>query len=117
MVQHRHRFGSFNSQPPEGGWQHPPKLRRPIARFNSQPPEGGWLKPPFYWSNQSRFNSQPPEGGWLHEYPFRDLPYGVSTHSRPKAAGFYSSSFNLGDYVSTHSRPKAAGGFCWWFWA
>ena len=34
----------------------------------------------------------------------------VSTHSRPKAAGFKNGQdFNL-KLVSTHSRPKAAGG-------
>ena len=33
----------------------------------------------------------------------------VSTHSRPKAAGFRSIAFILRDRVSTHSRPKAAG--------
>ena len=33
-----------------------------------------------------RFNTQPPEGGWR---PWERIPdiYGVSTHSRPKAAG------------------------------
>ncbi len=34
---------SFNTQPPEGGWE----IGRPDAylqpRFNTQPPEGGWI--------------------------------------------------------------------------
>ena len=33
----------------------------------------------------------------------------VSTHSRPKAAGFVNANYGTGDDVSTHSRPKAAG--------
>ena len=33
----------------------------------------------------------------------------VSTHSRPKAAGYISRSAASGHIVSTHSRPKAAG--------
>ena len=34
----------------------------------------------------------------------------VSTHSRPKAAGFESAGgYQYFDTVSTHSRPKAAG--------
>ena len=33
----------------------------------------------------------------------------VSTHSRPKAAGFFADAFFLLFLVSTHSRPKAAG--------
>ena len=36
----------------------------------------------------------------------------VSTHSRPKAAGFPYLSNNHHNYVSTHSRPKAAGTPC-----
>ena len=34
---------------------------------------------------------------------------GVSTHSRPKAAGVLSDQSVVKDVVSTHSRPKAAG--------
>ena len=33
----------------------------------------------------------------------------VSTHSRPKAAGFKFALDGFGKLVSTHSRPKAAG--------
>ena len=33
----------------------------------------------------------------------------VSTHSRPKAAGFAKRTLKLDRHVSTHSRPKAAG--------
>ena len=33
----------------------------------------------------------------------------VSTHSRPKAAGFAHDGFKCAVEVSTHSRPKAAG--------
>ena len=35
----------------------------------------------------SRFNSQPPEGGWLAIIIPTVYALGVSTHSRPKAAG------------------------------
>ena len=35
----------------------------------------------------------------------------VSTHSRPKAAGFWSFRAGRTRRVSTHSRPKAAGGY------
>ena len=33
----------------------------------------------------------------------------VSTHSRPKAAGYVDIQKSNGQTVSTHSRPKAAG--------
>ena len=34
---------------------------------------------------------------------------GVSTHSRPKAAGAMTEMTVVHGFVSTHSRPKAAG--------
>ncbi|EFC87147.1 hypothetical protein NEIMUCOT_06409 [Neisseria mucosa ATCC 25996] len=41
-----------------------------------------------------------------------DIPEGVSTHSRPKAAGFTAEEIvRQLKAVSTHSRPKAAGAF------
>ena len=55
--------------------------------FNTQPPEGGWEKMAAEKLHVMRFNTQPPEGGWLclgiHPLGFRF----VSTHSRLKAAG------------------------------
>ena len=35
-------IGSFNTQPPEGGWYHQRYLSDTSASFNTQPPEGGW---------------------------------------------------------------------------
>ena len=77
------------------------------------------------------FNTQPPEGGWLHsrrinraDFPFQHTAArrrlvvgmldqaglsGVSTHSRPKAAGAMTEMTVVHGFVSTHSRPKAAG--------
>ena len=78
-----------------------------------------------------RFNTQPPEGGWGQDKLTLLPDYTVSTHSRPKAAGYSvcrlkrsAICFNTqppeggwhatGEttacgYVSTHSRLKAAG--------
>ena len=77
---------SFNTQPPEGGWDNA-KIASRRSRvsthsrlkaagwaisgvmslsfcFNTQPPEGGWITAVFYdWAMDS-FNTQPPEGGW-----------------------------------------------------
>ena len=77
------------------------------------------------------FNSQPPEGGWFGDYDkagfhkafqltaarrrlarvdvAKDFFNGVSTHSRPKAAGLRLHGGRHLPHVSTHSRPKAAG--------
>ena len=57
------------------------------------------------------FNTQPPEGGWGDGLRSLARTYlRVSTHSRPKAAGWYLRSRLAHKPVSTHSRPKAAGG-------
>ena len=79
-----------------------------IARFNSQPPEGGWAIAEIVFLAIRRFNSQPPEGGWAIRLSFVEIE-GVSTHSRPKAAGSIITPPGTRPKVSTHSRPKAAG--------
>ena len=62
----------------------------PVAKasFNTQPPEGGWAFLRLLFLAPKRFNTQPPEGGWacclIGLYGIA-----VSTHSRPKAAGFW----------------------------
>ena len=77
--------------------------------FNTQPPEGGWLR---YMSRETRekivsTHSRPKAAGpnlliFKHLLP-------VSTHSRPKAAGDGRTISAKELQVSTHSRPKAAG--------
>ena len=78
---------SFNTQPPEGGWQSEPWLPATPHRFNTQPPEGGWKLTKSLPSEWSGFNTQPPEGGWLPPVSTGLLVKYVSTHSRLKAAG------------------------------
>ena len=55
------------------------------------------------------FNTQPPEGGWEVDKKVAAAVSAVSTHSRPKAAGYTSDNLVHLCQVSTHSRPKAAG--------
>ena len=59
-----------------------------LGSFNTQPPEGGWGNIFHRHDVNECFNTQPPEGGWdcfiLHKR-FKEY---VSTHSRLKAAGF-----------------------------
>ena len=57
------------------------------------------------------FNTQPPEGGWEVDKKVAAAVSAVSTHSRPKAAGYTSDNLVHLCQVSTHSRPKAAGKF------
>ena len=57
--------GCFNTQPPEGGWEHIPPAYLRLTGFNTQPPEGGWSRWFFTHESPNSFNTQPPEGGWL----------------------------------------------------
>ena len=147
-------FQRFNTQPPEGGWHNIQANWIYLSGFNTQPPEGGWYVkcsrifwPATFQHTAARrrlglhglgsgcirrcFNTQPPEGGWFVLGFKAGDECGVSTHSRPKAAGEYHKSgldaygfqhtaarrrldgspCGFRDYqrVSTHSRPKAAG--------
>ena len=56
--------------------------------FNTQPPEGGWKGDVGKACGGQSFNTQPPEGGWLGSLCKMLFICLVSTHSRPKAAGF-----------------------------
>ena len=123
---------SFNSQPPEGGWWRykPQSPDRSAFQLTAARRRLGLVS--VAAGRGKSFNSQPPEGGWVaadgcgqvYSYAFQltaarrrlDISLyafllvgGVSTHSRPKAAGlFYLRTLNHST-VSTHSRPKAAG--------
>ena len=99
---------SFNTQPPEGGWQNAFPIGIDAICFNTQPPEGGWTLALRRHHLLGGFNTQPPEGGWLKPFGVT-AKITVSTHSRLKAAGKYSKEATERIEVSTHSRLKAAG--------
>ena len=100
----------FNTQPPEGGWFLCLIIDSTITSFNTQPPEGGWDTPQILLRRTMSFNTQPPEGGWGCSTYLISIPFLVSTHSRPKAAGNALCVDCMRVHsVSTHSRPKAAG--------
>ena len=57
-------IASFNTQPPEGGWNPSwDSVPDPFC-FNTQPPEGGWNPSWDSVPDPFCFNTQPPEGGW-----------------------------------------------------
>ena len=107
------------------------KMYKVLRCFNTQPPEGGWAEDGILDKIKNSFNTQPPEGGWCHitktsifmvwfQHTAARRRLGnvlspasfkkrVSTHSRPKAAGFSIIFMPQIVFVSTHSRPKAAG--------
>ena len=123
-------FCSFNTQPPEGGWEARQKLRQmQDVSTHSRPKAAGSactkssLPKPFQHTAARRRLARPRAD--------TGLGADVSTHSRPKAAGnrpnhrrrhqtfqHTAARRRLGEavsvpprqfVVSTHSRPKAAG--------
>ena len=78
-------------------------------RFNTQPPEGGWVTLLNQSINQSMFQHTAARRRLARPGADAEQIAGVSTHSRPKAAGI--TNIQVGEIVnvSTHSRPKAAG--------
>ena len=101
---------SFNTQPPEGGWDAGDlKMCDAKVSTHSRPKAAGNLKSFYCRSSHSFqhtaarrrlgkraknailthfcFNTQPPEGGWFCEEGLYQTDCEVSTHSRPKAAG------------------------------
>ena len=55
------------------------------------------------------FNTQPPEGGWANNRTACHTAYIVSTHSRPKAAGFLFQSRMLSYQYSFNTQPPEGG--------
>ena len=62
---------------------------------------------------QESFNTQPPEGGWWPENNGSVVVIDVSTHSRPKAAGFLLFFARVGNQ-SFNTQPPEGG---WLFYA
>ena len=123
---------SFNTQPPEGGWQPLRKLALCLlVSTHSRLKAAGWhgfaVRLRSDVSTHSRlkaaglanvvifrvkfsFNTQPPEGGWPICWNWR-MPHCVSTHSRLKAAGDsfeFSGVFDFG----FNTQPPEGGWFC-----
>ena len=122
----------FNTQPPEGGWQDSSDGLSWLPSFNTQPPEGGWSGNTTHDQTVELFQHTAARRRLDQTIACFAFNFGVSTHSRPKAAGntFYIISHKIicfntqppeggwvstsptetaAAVVSTHSRPKAAG--------
>ena len=99
----------FNTQPPEGGWQCHHDGGFVSVCFNTQPPEGGWPSLAQHHHCRTEFQHTAARRRLEPQKADQIGRHGVSTHSRPKAAGFQSLTRLKARGVSTHSRPKAAG--------
>ena len=125
------RANGFNTQPPEGGWrssesqihrdrqfQHTAARRRlgksclsslVSVMFQHTAARRRLALPPVVMSclKNVSTHSRPKAAGWRERYVKAHRR--VSTHSRPKAAGSRRAWPSASTAVSTHSRPKAAG--------
>ena len=80
-----------------------------VGSFNTQPPEGGWADAPTLQPHSDGFNTQPPEGGWAPTDPTQFVPaWFQHTAARRRLGVRYCCTLSRFS-VSTHSRPKAAG--------
>ena len=100
---------SFNTQPPEGGWRELPQQGSVPRGFNTQPPEGGWRNPLHHTDLWAMFQHTAARRRLESLVAHTPKACDVSTHSRPKAAGYGIQRPIDQALVSTHSRPKAAG--------
>ena len=82
------RVRCFNTQPPEGGWFLIVQCADLIRRFNTQPPEGGWSVSWLVMLFSQLFQHTAARRRLVSGLVWTVAPGTVSTHSRPKAAGF-----------------------------
>ena len=83
-------------------------LQRP-NHFNSQPREGGWLFYLYGWCSNDKFQLTAARRRLAQKASHSGGRFYISTHSRAKAAGFYTLQYTFNQAISTHSRAKAAG--------
>ena len=102
------KVGSFNTQPPEGGWDTGRgSCRRYMVSTRSRPKAAGWMCGRSV--QEHVFQHAAARRRLVKEQKMSIITDYVSTRSRPKAAGT-SRSYNPDTFdVSTRSRPKAAG--------
>ena len=99
----------FNTQPPEGGWIAREQGNNPLHYFNTQPPEGGWFLAAHKCPMMFSFQHTAARRRLGRRACLEGFDKGISTHSRPKAAGAGQNLHRRTFGISTHSRPKAAG--------
>ena len=89
------------------------ELERTYGSFNTQPPEGGCVTPILLTCGTASFNTQPPEGGCFVAIVYLLGVLKVSTHSRPKAAAFGCCKPTIGEDCF-NTQPPEGGCFSDW---
>ena len=86
--------GCFNTQPPEGGWHRVMREFMTRLKFQHTAARRRLAGRAINMMLQLGFNTQPPEGGWSNAHSSSWFRSHVSTHSRPKAAGRFSTTLH-----------------------
>ena len=102
---------STHSRPKAAGLGSGARCPALYPSFNSQPPEGGWEVTDAMCREYIKFQLTAARRRLVFMLFMQLCFRRVSTHSRPKAAGIINHELTANNMVSTHSRPKAAGRF------
>ena len=100
---------SFNTQPPEGGWPLEVTMKIRFELFQHTAARRRLESNVYQIRPNHQFQHTAARRRLVFPKGIYYLKHGVSTHSRPKAAGLVSYNTIIAARVSTHSRPKAAG--------
>ena len=65
MIVCRRRWASFNTQPPEGGWDESQQMSERVLVSTLSRPKAAGKAVVLRHEHQCGFNTQPPEGGWV----------------------------------------------------
>ncbi len=106
----RRQTKSFNTQPPEGGWEWTNKaiqINTPVSTHSRPKAAGRPLGRPT--QEKPSFNTQPPEGGWPIGWLIALLANWFQHTAARRRLGRHILKLPPSILVSTHSRPKAAG--------
>ena len=97
----------FNTQPPEGGWKTTAPICNTTPCFNTQPPEGGWSRSSNTPLRMLEFQHTAARRRLVLRLKRAECVFAVSTHSRPKAAGYAENGvFQIYKFQHTAARRR-----------
>ena len=99
----------FNTQPPEGGWARPVVRFKPKWSFNTQPPEGGWAALRLPTCIFLRFQHTAARRRLAAKDRLKSVYIEFQHTAARRRLGAVMLARRIAWPVSTHSRPKAAG--------
>ena len=99
----------FNTQPPEGGWKANTGSSSEASGFNTQPPEGGWASSALISAFAKLFQHTAARRRLANQLCQASLIQTFQHTAARRRLDHNRATINAFGAVSTHSRPKAAG--------